>query len=299
MLKHSITPRQSDSNPNPDLLISRLANVRPAGPNRWRATCPAHGTGRNQALSIAVKGDKLLLHCFAGCPSEQVLEALGLEWRELYAGGSRPWDVPGYYRPNPAPPEPEAELRQRWERWWSGGTPSHPLLRRYLQARGLSIEPPPSLRLAYWEAGPTMLARVTDPNGELCGIHMTLLARDGSARLSKRLAKGSHPLGGAIRLYPLEPDKPLALAEGIETALAVHEATGWPVWACVSAGGLERVVLPPEALEVVVAADNDKAGLEAANRLARRLLGEGRRVRIAKPPKPGADWLDVVAGEVA
>jgi phage/plasmid primase-like uncharacterized protein len=140
-----------------------------------------------------------------------------------------------------------------------------------------------------------MLARVEGPQG-LVGVHLTLLKPDGSGRIEKKLSAGSKPLGGAIRLYPLEVGKPLALTEGIETGLAVHQATGWPVWACVSAIGLERVQLPAEVLEVVIAADHDKAGLEAANGLARRLLAESRKVRLATPPREGMDWLDVVGG---
>jgi phage/plasmid primase-like uncharacterized protein len=140
-----------------------------------------------------------------------------------------------------------------------------------------------------------MLARVEGLQG-LVGMHLTFLKPDGSGRLEKKLAAGSKPLGAAIRLYPFEAGKPLALAEGIETALAVHQAAGWPVWACVSAGGLAAVELPAGAREVVIAADHDKAGLEAAHALARRLLSEGRKVRLATPPREGQDWLDVVGG---
>lgn len=282
-----------------DVLLERLANMHPAGPGRWAATCPAHGTGRNRALSIRLEGDRVLLHCFAGCPSERVLEAVGLSWRELHTGTARPWETPGYHRPAPAPERPEAERVERWGRWWAAATPHHPLLVRYLRARGLSVTPPSSLRLALWGERPVMLARVEHPTHGLAGMHLTELLPDGSGRVGKRLAKGSHPMGGAIRLYPLEPGQPLALAEGVETGLAVHQATGWPSWSCVSAGGLERVVLPTEAREVVVCADHDPAGLEAAHKLARRLLGEGRRVRLAVPPRAGADWLDVLLEEVA
>jgi len=238
----------------------------------------------------------LLLHCFAGCAPDAVLEALGLTWRDLYAREARPWDHPGYYRPAiPERPSTPIEAHSRWERWWSAAKPGHPLLARYLRARGLSIEPPVALRLVAWGEKRFMLARVEGPQG-LVGMHLTLLKADGSGRLEKRLAKGSHPLGGSIRLYPFEASKPLALAEGIETALAVREATGWPCWASVSAGGLAAVQLPPEVLEVLIAADHDKAGLEAANALARRLLSEGRRVRLATPPREGADWLDMLGG---
>ena len=287
-----------EDTPNVEALLGRLAGVRRAGPGRWMALCPAH-PDRTPSLSIAVKGGRVLVHCFAGCPAEAVLGAVGLEWRDLYAS-----DAWGFHRPAVAPvPKPaptlEAEARARWQKWWDQATPGHPLLRRYLKARGLNLEPPDTLRLAVWEAGPVMLARAQDVSGALVGMHLTLLAKDASKRLSKKLATGSRVSGAAIQLYPLEAGKPLALAEGIETALAVHEATGWPAWACVSATGLERVALPPEAGEVVVAADHDQAGLEAARKLAHRLLGEGRRVRLAIPPVAGKDWLDVVAGEVA
>lgn len=284
------------STPEPEVLLSKLANVHPAGRDRWIATCPAHGSGRNRALSIAVKEDKLLIHCFGGCPAEAVLSALGLTWRDLYAREARPWEAPDYYRPVASErPTAPLEARERWQGWWDRAKPNHPLLARYLRARGLSITPPPSLRLATWGDQPVMLARVESPRG-LVGMHLTLLKPDGSGRIEKKLAAGSKPLGGAIRLYPLEVSQPLALAEGVETALAVHQSAGWPAWACVSATGLERVELPAEVHEVVIAADHDPAGLEAANALARRLLGENRRVRLATPPREGTDWLDVLGG---
>jgi phage/plasmid primase-like uncharacterized protein len=138
-----------------------------------------------------------------------------------------------------------------------------------------------------------MVARVEGPGG-LLGLHLTLLEPDGRGRRTKKLAKGSRPKGGAIQLYPLEAGTPLALAEGIETALAVREVTGWPVWATIAALFMKEVIVPNEVKEVLIAADHDKVGVEAAHALARRLLREGRRVRLAVPPEEGADWLDVL-----
>jgi phage/plasmid primase-like uncharacterized protein len=138
-----------------------------------------------------------------------------------------------------------------------------------------------------------MVARVEGP-GWLLGLHLTTLEPDGGGRKEKRLAKGSKPKGGAIRLFPLEAGQPLALAEGIETALAVREATGWPVWATIAAPFMKEVIVPGEVEEVLIAADHDRAGLEAAHTLARRLLREGRRVRLAVPPEEGEDWLDAL-----
>lgn len=50
----------------------------------WRARCPAHG-GKSASLSIA-QGDNgtLLVHCFAGCPTHEVLSAVGLTVSDLF-----------------------------------------------------------------------------------------------------------------------------------------------------------------------------------------------------------------------
>jgi hypothetical protein len=265
------------------------------------ARCPAHDD-RNPSLSVSVKEGKLLLHCFAGCPAEAVLNAVGLSWRDLWEGEAwRP--LPSRPKPKLEPKGPSPEDRERWESLWEAAKPSHPLLGRYLKARGLSLEPPPSLRLARWKGEPVMVARVEGQGGHfgapapqmnLLGLHLTTLEPDGRGRKKKRLAKGSRPKGGAIRLFPLEAGQPLALAEGIETALAVREATGWPVWATIAAPFMKEVIVPGEVEEVLIAADHDRAGLEAAHTLARRLIREGRRVRLAVPPEEGADWLDVL-----
>ncbi|MHB8763136.1 MAG: DUF7146 domain-containing protein [Deferrisomatales bacterium] len=182
----------------------------------------------------------------------------------------------------------------------------------YLKSRGLDLlgKWPQTLRyhtsLSYHEEGqtfgpfPAMLARIDGADGEPAGVHRTYLRADGSGKAPvptpKKLMPSPVPgatTGGAVRLFPAGPV--LAVAEGIETALAVHLATGFPTWAAVSAGGMARVTLPPDALEVIVCADHDRsgAGQAAARTLARRLLTEGRRVRIALPPEPGTDFADL------
>ncbi len=290
---HRTTPFEVED--KVEVLLARLEGVRPAGPNSWVARCPAHDD-RDPSLSVAFRDGRLLIHCFAGCFPEAVLEAVGLTWKDLRGGESWAWRPPVLRpsRPRPEPEAPSPEALERWERLWEAARPDHPLLRRYLKARGLSLEPPPTLRVAFLKGEPVMVARV-EGEGGLLGLHLTILEPDGRGRRKKKLAKGSRPKGGAIRLYPLEAGKPLALAEGIETALAVREATGWPVWATIAALFMKEVIVPPEVEEVVIAADHDKAGLEAAHALARRLLREGRRVRLAVPPEEGEDWLDVLA----
>ena len=91
----------------------------------------------------------------------------------------------------------------------------------------------------------------------------------------------------------------LTVTEGVETALAVGQVTGWPTWAAVSASGLERLEWPSSVSELLICADHDVngRGLQAAHVLARRALEAGFTVKLALPPEPGTDWLDVLASE--
>jgi hypothetical protein len=65
-----------------DDLIGRLEGVRPRGDGRWMARCPAH-SDRTASLSIRADGDRILLHCFAGCDPDAVTGAVGMELRDL------------------------------------------------------------------------------------------------------------------------------------------------------------------------------------------------------------------------
>ena len=68
---------------NADVLLARLESVRPAGDGRWYARCPAHDD-KSPSLSIRDTGEKVLIHCFTGCDPEDVLHAVGLEWKDIY-----------------------------------------------------------------------------------------------------------------------------------------------------------------------------------------------------------------------
>ena len=64
-------------------LLDRLDRVRQTGSGRWIARCPAH-EDRGPSLSIREIDGRTLLHCFAGCGTLDVLDALGLEWSALF-----------------------------------------------------------------------------------------------------------------------------------------------------------------------------------------------------------------------
>ena len=140
-----------------------------------------------------------------------------------------------------------------------------------------------------------MVAPVLNPNGKPISYHITYLSNGKKADV-KSPKKVMTPIelitGGAIRLY--QHAECLGIAEGIETALAIHQRYKIPVWSTVSAGGMESIVLPEEVRKVSIFSDNDKsyAGQKAAFTLAKRLRIKGIKVEVLTPLKPGTDFLD-------
>ncbi len=221
----------------------------------------------------------------------------------------------------------EEEIKERRKilnNAWSLAEPikKHDLVYRYLQNRGLPVldKWPSVLRLrnkmTYLDEDgvvlgefPVMLALVQDQDGKPVSLHRTYLDKHGQKapveEVKKLMRSAANKLSGsAIRLF--KPGQKLAIAEGIETALAVHELTGLPVWATISAPLMKSVVVPKEVEEVYIFADNDRpdklgkrAGIEAATTLAKRLREEGKKVQIAMPREEGTDFLDVYLSKVA
>ena len=63
-------------------LLSRLDKVQPIGNFRYKALCPAHDD-RTPSLAIKDDGDRLLLHCFCGCETTDILGAIGLTFADI------------------------------------------------------------------------------------------------------------------------------------------------------------------------------------------------------------------------
>lgn len=52
-------------------------------PNGYLIQCPAHDD-RTPSLAVTDGGDKVLLHCFAGCDTDTILNALNLTWADTF-----------------------------------------------------------------------------------------------------------------------------------------------------------------------------------------------------------------------
>ncbi|QZA77292.1 toprim domain-containing protein [Deefgea tanakiae] len=161
---------------------------------------------------------------------------------------------------------------------------------------------------------PALLAYIQKPDGALAGLHRIYLNENAhklsvvdpftGEKLDCKKLKAVHDgalVGAACRLFPIDTDGRLALAEGVENAFAVNELGGWPTWSCISAGGLRTVQLPDSVREVLIWGDNDlpdrngrNIGKLAALAAGERFIKEGRNCRIYLPSVAGTDWLDVL-----
>ncbi len=100
--------------------------------------------------------------------------------------------------------------------------------------------------------------------------------------------------GGGVRFT--DEQGPLVVAEGIETALSLcsgllkRPAT---VWAALSAPGMSALCLPDRPHRLTIASDGDKAGHDAAHKLATRAAALGWTVRMLPAPD-GQDWNDIL-----
>lgn len=194
--------------------------------------------------------------------------------------------------------------------------------RRYLKLRGFKTLPQSdSLRFhpsLYWfdavgqQLGPfpTLIAEVTDAKGALITIHRTYLTRDGHKapveHCKKLMPKRSSDSmrGTSIKLYA--PAPVMGVAEGIETAIAVTEATGIPCWSLVSAQLMKHFIPPPGVNKLIVFADKNRPsqmypnghGQTCALKLIDNLRAKRIGTQLALPPDPiptGAkdiDWCD-------
>lgn len=212
----------------------------------------------------------------------------------------------------------KAILRIVWQESKPISHPDAEPVRIYLQSRGLDSLIPdwPSIRyhpkMQYRnEDGklighfPAMLALVEKEN-EAITIHRTFLTEDGRKALvdspKKMMPAPSNKLvvGSAIRLG--NPGRVLAVTEGIETALAVLEATGMVTWSLISATMMSQFLIPSGVEKLIIWSDLDRsfAGSFAAQKLAERAKAQGVEAVIREPKGPlpadvkSIDWLDVL-----
>ena len=140
---------------------------------------------------------------------------------------------------------------------------------------------------------PAVIAPIYGPDGRLQSVQR-IYAKPDIANRKKTMPPVETIRGSAVRLF--EPGEILAVGEGVETCLAVREMFGIPIWAALTAGGLESFEPPGNVKSIAIFGDNDASftGQAAANALAKRLAIKGLAVEVRIPAKANEDWLDVL-----
>lgn len=106
---------------NIDDIAARCDKPRWFGMDRFTSRCPAHND-RTPSLSVReTKDGKLLLHCHAGCPQKDVMDALGL--------GKGEWKPPTTPRLRLVEPPPTAAYAQALWKGSREGVHRHPYAR--------------------------------------------------------------------------------------------------------------------------------------------------------------------------
>jgi hypothetical protein len=63
-------------------ILDALEGVKSTGQDKWQAQCPCHDD-QTASLSITREGDKTLIYCHAGCPTADVVAAVGMTMADL------------------------------------------------------------------------------------------------------------------------------------------------------------------------------------------------------------------------
>ena len=268
---------------------------------RARYPGPNH-SHKDRSVSLAETEDgRILIHCFS--PKDN--------WRDV----RRALACLGLLDDTPAPnssiaaPEvpkiatqPASEERlARANRVWSESRPlHHTIASAYLGRRGVpeALLDTPALRfhpsmtsLDDRVRRPALIAAISDSAGALQGVQITLLTPHGTAKAGVPTPRRiiGKLVGGAVRLG--QPGPHLAVGEGVETMLSASFALGLPAWAALTAYNLSLFTPPAGVTHLEIAADNDDAGLTAAEAVRQRVVIEAT-VRL--PPNGAEDWNKAV-----
>lgn len=256
--------------------------------------CPAHADG-DPSLSVRVGDRAVIFHCFAGCTSGAIVDALR---RGNFA--PPPGHDPGQRREGG-----KGDLNKLAISIWRFADPfAGSLADRYLRTRCIS---PTGINARFdarcqFGAGeekafaPALIVPVEEDAG-VVAIHRTFLRLDGSgkAEIAKPKRMLGNPGGGAVRWGGIPKDGILRLAEGVEEAASVMnmlepETFVWPVL------GIERyqtLIIPESIRQIIIYSQHGKEAAGAIQRAQSYLTANGRQLLVKLPPNRG-DWNDLL-----
>lgn len=258
--------------------------------NESKACCPFHND-RTPSFTI-YDGDRRW-YCHGGCGGGDQLDFVTRFWKiglveaiRMIDSGALPVVVREPVEDEPDKTEKVEQARAIWrEAVAISGTPAE----RYLRHRGIFTRLPESLRFARLRYGakgrtyPALVALVASVDHQFWGIQRTYLneAGTGKAAVPKPKLSLGRVKGGAIRLAPAAAE--LTVCEGLEDGLTLQQEMGRAVWVAAGAGMLPGMRLPLGCNSVVIGADGDEAGEQAAREAQEAFVRQGRAARVIRP----------------
>jgi hypothetical protein len=189
------------------------------------------------------------------------------------------------------------QQRRRLARWLWNGSESivGTLGERYLRSRGVTCALPGTLRYrpASGQHPPAIVSVFGIPSEptpsvldvgrmQIHDLHITRLRHDGlgKADLDNPKIMLAPASGMPIVCAPVNDIGGLAICEGVEDALSIHQTTKLGAWAAGSAGRLAALARAvPEYVEcITISMDADEAGQRGAYELAERIEARGFEV---------------------
>lgn len=291
----------------------------------WMGLCPFH---KERTPSFTVVDGKGFYHCF-GCGAHGDAISWRMEFHnesfreavETLSGESLP---AGEVR-EPALRIAEqqmhsagysAKARALWdEAVQIAGTPGD----GYFRGRGITIPLPPSLRYharcvrgsgEHRRLLPAVVCNVQDLEGRTVAVHRIYLEPSSFTGIPRKIGSApdkallGSPGTGSIRLAEAAPS--MGRAEGVETSLAVMQATHVPIWSAIHAGHMPKMAIPPEVEAIYTFADRDpvswrpgplygkRPGEHFAKLAAKADIAAGRRALVVWPEGTKVDFNDML-----
>lgn len=251
-----------------------------------RLECPSCGRGgRDKTAGLKMEDDGAgVLHCFRCSYTENYTPDRGAAVRRA------PSIKPSF--------KADVQQHQRLNDWgmalWKSTHDLGGVAAQYLRSRHCVVPAYgdlrwlPSLKHPSGYVGPALVALITHVlTNEPLSLHRTWITPTGKADIeNSRLLLGNHAtVGGVIRLTPDdEVNSVLGIAEGIETALSMAHAP-LPVWATIDAGHMAQFPVLRGIQTLVIAVDNDPAGIAAATACADRWADADKTVLLTAQPE--------------
>ncbi|MCF8029893.1 MAG: toprim domain-containing protein [Desulfohalobiaceae bacterium] len=227
--------------------------------------CPAHHDP-NPSLHIGQAADRILLHCFAGCKNEEVIQKL--KDRELWPNGSSS-QVP--------------ELPPGIPKKWGKGNAAYTRHWSYHDIHGAIL----GFVVRYDEKDKKQVVPFFKKNG---------------TKWKAGAATQPRPLYGQQKLGKSQLETSVLIAEGEKAADAAQRLLG-SAYICISWPGGTNAVnkadwSPLEGRNVYISRDGDEAGRKAAESLARHCQKNGAKsVYIVEPPQDVTKGWDLADAE--